>query len=147
MSWLAQLGITPANAAVLHLVPLFQVAWADGAIQRAELALLEQAAAETGITPGTPAHAAFLELVKAPPSRSYYDAALIYTRLLLAALPEAEANAARGNLQTLAGHMARAAGGLFGIISKVDDDERAALRQISAQLATHPAASDLLKKV
>jgi tellurite resistance protein len=147
MSWLAELGITPENAAVLHLVPLFQVAWSDGAIQPAERELLEKAAAETGITPGTAAHGAFLELLKAPPSRGYYDAALIYTRLVLSALPEADASAARENLQSLAGQMARAAGGLFGIFSKVAEEERAALRQISAQLEDHPAASDLLKKV
>jgi tellurite resistance protein len=147
MSWLAELGITPDNAAVLHLVPLFQVAWADGAIQPAERELLEKAAAETGIMAGTPAHAAFLELLKAPPSRGYYDAALIYTRLVLSALPEAESSAARENLQSLAGQMARAAGGLFGIFSKVAEEERAALRQISAQLEDRPATSDLLKKV
>ena len=65
MSWLAELGITPENAPVLHLVPLFQVAWADGAIQPAEKELLEKAAAETGIEPETPAYAAFQELLKA----------------------------------------------------------------------------------
>lgn len=147
MAWLAELGITPENAAILHLVPLFQVAWADGAIQPAERELLERAAAETGIHVGTPAHKAFLELLKAPPSRGYYDAALIYTRLLLAALPPAEAETARETLQALCLQMARAAGGLFGIFSKVADEERTALRQISAQLETHPSAADLLAKV
>ena len=67
MAWLAELGITADNAPILHLVPLFQVAWADGAIQPAERELLEQAAVETGVLPGTAAQAAFEQLLKAPP--------------------------------------------------------------------------------
>jgi len=147
MSWLAELGITPENAPVLHLVPLFQVAWADGAIQPAERELLEKAAAETGIQPETAAYAAFQELLKAPPSRGYYDAALIYVRLVLAALPAEQADGARENLQSLAGQIAKASGGIFGLFSKVADEERTALRQISAQLESRSASGDLMKKL
>jgi len=147
MSWLAELGITPENSPVLHLVPLFQVAWADGTIQVEERELLEKAAAETGIVPGTPAYAAFQELLKAPPSRGYYDAALIYIRLVLAALPAEQADTARENLQSLAGQVAKASGGLFGLFSKVSDEERTALRRISAQLESRPASGHLLKNI
>lgn len=147
MAWLAELGITSDNAPILHLVPLFQVAWADGTIQPAERELLEKAAHETGIAPGTPAHAAFDQLLKAPPTRAYYEAALIYIRLLLAALPAEEAGAARENLQALAFQVAKSSGGLFGLFGRVDDDERTALRQISAQLESRPATSELLKSV
>ncbi len=147
MAWLAELGITADNAPILHLVPLFQVAWADGAIQPAERELLEQAAVETGVLPGTAAQAAFEQLLKAPPGRGYYEAALIYVRLLLAVLPPEDAANARENLQNLALQVAKAAGGLFGVIGKVDESERTALRQISAQLEAHPAASEILKNI
>lgn len=146
MAWLADLGITPENARVLHLVPLLQIAWADGVIQPAERELLEKAAAEAGVLPGTPAHGAFLELLKAPPSRSYYEAALIYIRLVLTALPEGDAAKARENIQSLCVQVARVSGGVLGLFSKVSDEERTALRQISAQLELHPSAADVLAK-
>ena len=49
---LAELGVTVDTLPTLHLVPLIDVAWADGEIQDAERALLEEAARIHGVDSG-----------------------------------------------------------------------------------------------
>ena len=147
MAWLSQLGFTPETVPVLHLVPLLMVAWADGAIQDEERALLERAAADAGVVAGTAAHTKFAELLTNQPDHAFYDAALTYMRVLLAAMPEADAAQARGDLKSLASQVAKTSGGLFGWFSKVNDDEQHALALLSAQLGGRNAASSVLKRV
>ena len=147
MAWLTQLGFTPDTVPVLHLVPLLMVAWADGTIQDGERALLERAAADAGVVAGTPAFAKLTDLLTNRPDSNFYDAALTYMRVLLAAMPEAEAAQARGDLKSLAGQIAKTSGGLFGWFSKVNDDEQNALALLSSQLGGRSAASTVLKRV
>lgn len=147
MAWLSQLGFTPETVPVLHLVPLLMVAWADGSIQDEERALLERAAADAGVVAGTAAHTKFAELLTNQPDHAFYEAALTYMRVLLAAMPEAVAAQARGDLKSLASQVAKTSGGLFGWFSKVNDDEQNALALLSAQLGGRNAASGVLKRV
>jgi len=147
MAWLSQLGFTPETVPVLHLVPLLMVAWADGTIQDGERTLLERAAADAGVAAGTPGHALFQDLLTNRPDQAFYEAALTYMRVLLAAMPEADATRARGDLKSLASQVAMTSGGLFGWFNKVNDDEQNALALLSAQLGGRNAASSVLKRV
>jgi hypothetical protein len=147
IAWLAELGFTADTVPVLHLVPLLQVAWADGEIQDEERSLLEQAAAEAGVAAGSPAHAKLLELLNHRPNGAFYDAAFTYIRVVLAAMPESEAAKARTDLQSLAAHIAKANGGLFGFFGRVSDEERQALGRISSQLGGREAATKVMGRV
>ena len=147
VTWLAELGFTADTVPVLHLVPLLQVAWADGEIQDEERSLLEQAAAEAGVAAGSSAHAKLMELLNHRPSGAFYDAAFTYIRVVLAAMPESEAAKARTDLQSLAAHIAKANGGLFGFFGKVSDEERQALGRISSQLGGREAATKVMGSV
>lgn len=144
---LAELGVERETIPVLHLAPLIQVAWADGEIQGAERDLLNEAADATGVT--GPARKKLDELLEARPSDAWFDAALDFIRHMLAALPDSQATAARDNLEDLAWRVADAAGGVFGLWGRVEDEEKAVLRNIAERLgAGHgEATSKLLEKL
>lgn len=145
---LAELGVDRDTIPCLHLAPLLQVAWADGEIQGGERDLLLEAAAATGLTEG-PARARFEEMLQKRPEPAWFDAALDFIRHMLAALPEGQADAARGNLEDLAWRVADASGGVFGLWGRVEEAEKVALRNIATRLtAGHgDATSKLLDKL
>lgn len=131
---LAKAGITPETVPVLHLMPLVQVAWADGTIETGERELLLKAAEERGVASGSAAHTLLEAMLTTRPSQEIFDAALDFIGVLLEALPESDADDARQNLQHLSMRVARAAGGLFGRFFNVADEEKSALAEISRRL-------------
>ncbi len=145
---LAELGVTHDTVHMVHLVPLVEVAWADGEIQDYERLLLCKAADSAGITEG-PAREAFEELLDSRPTQGYFDAALDFVRAMLSVMDEEQARQAGGNLSELAHRIADAAGGVFGLWGRVADQEREVLKHIGEQLSkTRPeATSKLLGKL
>lgn len=141
-------GIDKDSMAVIHLVPLLQVAWADGEIQPDEKELILEAATLYGIGDG-PARARLDALLEKAPSAEFVDAAIDFIKALLAALPESEADQACENMTTLALHVAEANGGLFGLIGKVEASEKKALQAIAQKLTDdYPqAAEHLLRRL
>lgn len=131
---LAAVGVTADTVRLMHLVPLFQVAWADGAVQAAEEALLRKEAARCGILPGTEIGDAFEALLKEAPSQDLCDAALTYIKALIANLPADQAESAKGDLTKMAHSVARASGGLFGMFFTVEEEEKGALTEITTRL-------------
>lgn len=144
---LAELGIDRDTVPVLHLVPLIEVAWADGEIQADELDLLRSAANEAGLK--GPAATLFESMLQTPPSRELCDSALRYINAMVKALPQDQANKATDNLVDLVYRVADAAGGVFGLWGRVEDSEKAALRHIASVLsdANPDAAKRLLDKL
>ncbi len=130
---LAELGITTDTIQVLHLIPLLDVAWADGEIQEVERQLLLEAAEEIGVKTGS-ARELFETMLKEKPRDELVNAAIDFIGNLLQVLPEAEAEDARGNLLALTWKVADACGGIFGLWGRVDDEERNALRRIGERL-------------
>ena len=128
-------GIQADMLPVLHLVPLLQVAWADGEIQDEERLLLEKAAAERGVTDGHPAYAKFQEWLTKPPSEQVYEGALTFIRLVLASQGSEEAQQTKENLENLTKTVAEATGGLFGLFANTSSDEASVLASISKKLS------------
>ena len=145
---LAELGITAEKVPTLHLIPLLDVAWADGEIQDAERALLVEAARIHGVEEG-PALSFFEDLLATPPSRELVSAASSFIASLLSILPNDEADAMKTNLVNLSVGIADACGGFLGLWGRIDDDERKALNRIAAAIASeHPdAAKELLARI
>jgi hypothetical protein len=138
---LGRLGIDKDSYQLLTFLPLIQVAWADGRIQKAERTIIVDVAERYGCTKG-PA-AAILEgwLIKRPSSRFFARA-----RELLMAL----AHKKRGigadirikdvaELVDLCEDVARAAGGLFGFFP-VHVNERRAIAEIMDEIGVPPSA-------
>ncbi len=142
---LVELGLSKETVGVLHLAPLVEVAWADGEIAYREKKLVLEAAEATGVVAGTPAYTALTGMLEKRPDEDFFDSALSYLKVVLAAMPDAEARAATAKVEDLCYAIADCTGGVWGLWGTVEDSERAALRHIAQKLAdVRPGASAAL---
>lgn len=123
------LGLDGEVAGVLHLLPLVQVAWADGSISGAERKTIMQALDARGVEPGSAAANFIASLLEEQPSETLMDEILVILKDLLAAKglqPESVLSACTD--------VAQASGGLFGFGDKMSQEERDAINRIGASL-------------
>lgn len=144
---LAALGITADALPLMHLAPLLQVAWADGEVQPSEARLLRMAASD--LTLSESAEALFEAALHTRPPDSFFEGALTFLQLTLAARSESESDAEIATLGEMVMRIAESAGGIFGIFGNVDGDEKAAIREIALRLeSVQPdAARELLNQL
>jgi hypothetical protein len=130
---LQDLGFTPQTLPVLPLVPIVQMAWAEGGITPAERTLLIKVARERGITEGSPADTLLAGWMARKPTNDVFEKA---TRLIRAMLesgaPDAQTMSA-DDLIKYCENIATASGGILGI-GKISADERATLSEIATAL-------------
>jgi len=127
------LGFTPETISVLPLVPIVQVAWAEGGITAAERTLLVRLARARGIAEGSPADRQLSDWMAQQPSPDVFARA---TRLIRAMLDAGSSEGGRLSADDLIKYsesIAAASGGILGI-GKISPDERATLAQIVATL-------------
>ena len=128
---LDSLGFTPETIALLPLVPVLQVAWANAGISSAERTLVVNLARSRGIAAGSAADRRLKEWLEHQPSEEAFHKA---TRLIAAIIdsPDRGALHASGDeLFEYCDRIAHASGGIFGI-GRVSPEERAALEEIAA---------------
>lgn len=130
---LQDLGYTPETVMLLHLVPLLQMAWAEGSVSDKERDLIVQAARSRGIAPGSTADGQLHRWLTQRPSEELFDKTLRAIRAILQARSPEERAASERDLLSLSTAIASASGGIFGM-GAVSEDERAILARISAQL-------------
>jgi hypothetical protein len=132
LSDLQELGFTPETVALLPLVPVLQVAWAEGGVSATERKLVIDLARSRGIEPGTPADRQLTEWLDRQPAARVFDGA---TRLIRAMLdrPDAASGVSADGLMKYCESIASASGGMFGI-GRISAEERAILSNISATL-------------
>jgi tellurite resistance protein len=124
------LGVDEHTWPVLALLPLIQVAWADGEVQEAERALiLEVAEREYGLD--ARGRQALSNWLAHAPTEQYLQRGRDAARLLSARNPDI---AAADGVLDQCHAVARAAGGLFGFRS-VDAREQAVLDELSEALS------------
>jgi hypothetical protein len=126
------LGFTPDTIALLPLVPVLQVAWAQGGVSAPEQTLIISLARSRGIAAGSAADRQLQDWLKHRPSADTFHKA---TRLI-AAMVDAPAgggvvHVTADELIAYCDKIAHASGGIFGIGS-VSPEERAALEEIAA---------------
>jgi hypothetical protein len=132
---LGALGFTPDTIGVLPLVPVVQMAWAEGGITPAERALLVKLARDRGIVEGSAADQQLSNWMAQRPSDEAFARA---TRLIRAMLDTGAAGALNADdVIKYSEDIAAASGGLFGI-GKISSDERATLSQIVSALKARP---------
>jgi hypothetical protein len=130
---LEALGFTPDTIGLLPLVPILQVAWAEGGVSDAERKLLVDLARARGIDAGSAADGQLAAWMERRPAADVFAKA---TRLIRAMLDNTGGE--RGDLRAedvikYAESIAAASGGLFGL-GRISAEERAALAQIEAAL-------------
>jgi hypothetical protein len=133
VSELLALGFTPETISLLPLVPVLQVAWAEGGVTPVERDLVEKLATARGIAPGSPADAQLMDWLANKPSEEVFAGA---SRLIGAMLAEGATIVADLNADTLVSYceqVAAASGGFLGR-GRVSADERGLLSSIAADL-------------
>jgi hypothetical protein len=129
------LGFTPETVSVLPLVPVVQMAWAEGGITPAERTLIVKLARGRGIAEGSPADQQLSDWMAQQPSPEVFARA---TRLIRAMLDAGSSDAGTPSADDIIKYsesIAAASGGIFGLgIRRISPDERATLAQIVAVL-------------
>ncbi|MGD9510984.1 MAG: hypothetical protein AB7X49_20805 [Geminicoccaceae bacterium] len=132
---LEALGYTPDTVRLLHLVPLVQMAWAEGGVSDRERSLILDAARAGSIDDGSAAAHQLAQWLATRPTDQFFETTLRAIGALLAGQPAAERDAAQRDLLAHCTAIAAASGGILGR-GKVSDTERQLLRHISRELET-----------
>lgn len=136
---LRSLGIDADTWQVVTLLPLVEVAWADGRVQDAERARIVRLAAASEAFAGD-GRLVLEGWLSYRPSPAYFARGRAVLRALLDR-PEAR-TLPLGNLYEACIGVAEAAGGLFGVVATIDAKERALLAEMARELPEAPSWSE-----
>ena len=126
------LGFTPDTVILLPLVPIVQVAWAEGGVSDAERHLIVKAARARGISEDSAADRQLADWLDRRPADHVFVHA---TRLIRAMLDvPGQAGFTADDLVKQAESIAAASGGMLGIIGRVSAEEREILKTLAGQL-------------
>jgi tellurite resistance protein len=131
---LQELGFTRSTISLLHLVPLAQVAWADGSVSSREREQMMEIARMRGIAEGSDADKQLARLLDKQPSEEFFSQSLRVIRAVMHSLPTDQQENARRDLVAFSICIASASGGILGLGDKVSDEERAMITQIARSL-------------
>lgn len=131
---LQALGFTPDTVVMLPLIPVLQVAWAEGGVTPVERMLIEKLATTRGITPGSPADAQLMDWLANKPSEEVFSGASRLIRALLASGSDVVANLTADDLVDYCEKVASASGGIFGLIGRISPEEKVLLGSIAEDL-------------
>ncbi len=129
---LEALGFSPDTVCLLPLVPLLEIAWAEGGVSDAERVLVTQLARSRGIADGSAAGRQLSEWLTTRPSADMFASATRLVRVMLAAAGS-EAAMTADDLVKYSETIAAASGGIFGL-NRISAEERALLQRIAAEL-------------
>jgi hypothetical protein len=127
---LIALDIAADTVVALALVPLVEVAWADGSIDDKERAAILAAAEQTGLEKGGASHQLLQSWLAAPPDRDIRKAWKDYVNALCNTLSAEPKQALKEQVVGRARAVAEAAGGFLGLGSKVSSKEKVVLDEL-----------------
>ena len=128
---LEALGFTPDTVVLLPLVPLVQVAWAEGGVSTAERQLIVKLARSRGIEEGGAADRQLEAWLDSQPGDHLFENATRLVRAMLASSDRRDMTA--DELVKHCEAIAAASGGLFGI-NRVSGEEHQLLALLAEQL-------------
>jgi hypothetical protein len=131
---LIELDVSVERAAAFTLVPVVEVAWADGKVQPREREAILKAAAEQGLAPGTLAYELVESWLERAPDPRLLEVWKAYTSSFVATLTSDQRDALRHDLLHRAHAVAEAAGGVLGI-GAVSNAEKAMVEEMKKAFA------------
>ncbi len=129
---LQALGFTPDTVALLPLVPLVQIAWAEGGVSDTERKQIVQLARARGIDEGSAADRQLAAWLSSRPAPDVFTHASRLIRAMLDA-PASDHSLSADDLVKYCEKIAAASGGVLGI-NRVSPEERALLSTIARDL-------------
>ena len=130
---LQALGYTPETVMLLHLVPLLQMAWAEGSVSDRERDLIIEAARARGIDKDSPADHQLTAWLASRPSDELFEKTLRAIGAILQARPSEEREANQLDLLSRLTAIASASGGILGF-GKVSPQEQQVLARVSEEM-------------
>ena len=131
---LLQLGIQAQTLAALSIVPLVEVAWADGALDAKERRTVLEHAVAAGITSGSAPYALLEAWLEHRPNRQLHEAWKQLVVAIREQMGPGEAARLKAEILERARAVARASGGVLGIGSKVSSAEAEVLTELERPL-------------
>jgi len=126
---LLDLDVETSVLTALSLVPLVEVAWADGKMDPEERTAILEASADQGIAPGTSAHDLLASWLDHLPRPELFEAWRSYIEAVLEPLTPGEREELRVGLVERARRVAEAAGGILGL-GAISGSERLVLARL-----------------
>jgi hypothetical protein len=126
---LVELGLRSNTIAALSLVPLIEVAWADGEIQDNERTAILQGAHGKGLEQGTDGYELLQTWLRKKPDPALFEAWQSYIKALASQLNDEQNKLLKNQIVGFAKMVAAAAGGFLGI-GKVSSSEEQSLARI-----------------
>lgn len=130
---LQDLGFTPETVVLLPLVPIIEMAWAEGGVTDAERKLIVELARTRGVAAGTEADRQMTAWLDRRPPADVFTRATRLIRAMLANPADARADLNADELIKYCENIAAASGGVFGI-GRVSAEERSMLAKIAQEL-------------
>jgi hypothetical protein len=127
---LVSIGIHAETLAALTLIPLVEVAWADGHVDERERKAILKGAESSKIEPGSPSHELLLIWTQDRPAPDLMASWNDYIRALCAELSAEQKQHLEERIVGRARAVAEAAGGFLGLGSKVSAEEEDVLQQL-----------------
>ncbi|MBI5240353.1 MAG: TerB family tellurite resistance protein [Elusimicrobia bacterium] len=132
---LVSLNVDPKTVSCLSLVPLVEVAWADGEVDEAERRAVLAAAADSGMKPGGVDHQLLESWVCRRPQPKMLEAWTHYVRGLCQQLTPDEKRRLKDDIMGQARSVAEASGGFLGLGSKISAHEERVLKKLESAFA------------
>jgi hypothetical protein len=132
---LIDLKIRPEILASLAVVPLVEVAWADGRIEDKERAAIMEASAKGGLVKGSPDYQILERWLARKPEPALLEAWTHYVQGLCEQMGPEEREVLRRDLIDRARRVAVAAGGFLGLTSGISKAEQKMLDDLDAAFA------------
>jgi hypothetical protein len=134
---LIELEISFEVLASIAVVPLVEIAWADGHVDEREHKAVLEAAAGTGIRKGSVDYNLLDVWLKHRPPAKLLDAWVHYIEGLCETMSPQERNALRLELIGRARKVAEAAGGILGLAFNISLEEHAVLKKMESAFSKH----------
>lgn len=130
---LVEIGISAGTIAAVSLVPLVEVAWADGSMEDRERDAILQGAKGKGIEEDSPSYELLQAWLAKRPGPELFDAWAAYIEALDAELTAGQLEILKRQVIDRARAVAEAAGGfLFGTFGRVAPEEKAMIEKLEA---------------
>jgi hypothetical protein len=130
---LQALGFSPETVSLLPLVPVIQVAWAEGGVSNAERKLLVELARSRGIAEGSAADRQLAEWLARRPDAQVFASATRLIRAMLDVSSDERGDLTADDLLRYSERIAAASGGVLGL-RRISAEEQTLLASIAAEL-------------
>ncbi len=127
---LMELNVRPETLTSLSFIPLVEVAWADGSIDKEEAQKILSASEKMGFKKGSPEHEILSQWMSHQPPKELLDAWIHYISGLCEKLSDNEKNDLKKELLTNVRSIAMASGGFLGLGNKISKSEAVIIEKL-----------------